>query len=87
MCTDTSPLAIYAVLMQTVDGRPHVTANRVLNAAEVNQSVTHFEALAVVWTLKRFRDLIISYPIAVYTDHTAVTQLFSGKDLTGSLAR
>ncbi len=49
-------------------------------------SVTHLEALAVVWALKHFRDIVYGYPITVYTDHSAVMQLFSGKNLTGRLA-
>ncbi len=50
-------------------------------------SLTHLEALAVVWALKHFRDIIFGYPITVYTDHIAVTQLLQGKNLTGRLAR
>ncbi len=54
---------------------------------ESRYSVTHLEALAVVWSLKHFRELILGYPITVYTDHTAVTNLFHGKNLTGRLSR
>ncbi len=49
--------------------------------------MTHLEALAVVWALKQYRDNVYGYPITVYTDHSAVTQLFSGKNITGRLAR
>ena len=90
MCTDASALGVGAVLMQTEPGkRPHAIAyaSRVLNAAESKYSVTHLEALAVVWALKHFRDIIFGYPVEVYTDHVAVTQLFQGKNLTGRLAR
>ncbi len=76
--------------MQSVETkRPHVIAyaSRVLTAAESKYSVTHLEALAVVWALKHFRDIIFGYLITVYTDHIAVTQLFQGKNLTGRLAR
>ncbi|MPC97658.1 Retrovirus-related Pol polyprotein from transposon opus [Portunus trituberculatus] len=45
------------------------------------------EALAVVWALKHFHDIIYNYPVTVYTNHSAVTQLFLGKNLTGRLAR
>ncbi len=82
LCTDASALGIGAVLMQSVESkRPHVIAHasRVLTAAESKYSVTHLEALAVVWALKHFRDVIFGYPITVYTDHIAVTQLFQGK--------
>ncbi len=90
LCTDAFALGIGAVLMQTEESkRPHVTAyaSRVLTAAESKDSVTHVEALAVVWALKHFRDIIFGYPIIVYADHTAVTQLLHGKNLTERLAR
>lgn len=90
MCTDASALGLGAVLMQQVEGqRPHVIAyaSRVLNDVESRYSVTNLEALAVVWSLKHFRDIIYNYPITVYTDHSAVTQLFKGRNLTGRLAR
>ncbi len=90
LCTDASALGIGAVLMKTEGSkRPHVIAyaSRVLTAAESKYRITHLEALAVVWALKHFRDIIFGYPITVYTDHIAVTQLFHGKKLTGRLAR
>ncbi len=90
LCTDASALGIGAILMQTEEiKRPHVIAyaSRVLTAAEAKYSVTHLEAFAVVWALKHFRDIIFGYPITIYTDHTTVTQLFHGKNLTGRLDR
>ncbi len=83
-------MCIGVVLMGTGESkRPHATAyaSRVLTSAESKYSVTHPQALAVVWALQHFRDIIFGYPITVYTDHTAVTQLFHGKNLTGRLAR
>ncbi len=85
LCTDASSLGVGAVLMQASESQqPHVIlyASRVLNSAESKYSVTRLEALAVVWALKHFRDIIYGYPITVYTDHSAVTQLFSGKNLS-----
>ncbi len=76
LCTDASALGTGAVLMQSFeDPRPRVIAyaSRVLNSAKSKYSVTHLEALAVVWALKHFRDMIFGYPITVYTDHSAVT--------------
>ncbi len=90
MCTDASALSIGAVLIQTEEGkRPHAItyASRVLTSAKPKYSVTHLEALGVVRALQHFKDIIFGYPITVYTDHTAVTQLFHGKNLTGRLAR
>ncbi len=68
MCTDASALGIGAVLMQTEEGkRRHATAYaiRVLTSAESKYSVTHLEAVAVVWALKHFTDIILGYPITV----------------------
>ncbi len=88
--TDASSLGVGAVLMQhSVHGkhRPIAYASRTLTRAESNYSVTHQEILAVVWALKHFRDIILGYPITVFTDHAAVTELFKGRNLTGRLAR
>ncbi len=89
LCTDASSLGVGAVLMQASESqRPHVIAyaSRVLNSAESKYSMTHLETLAVVWALKHFRGILVyGYPITVYTDHSAVTQVFSGKNLTGRL--
>ncbi len=72
--------------MQSLKGpRPRVIAyaSRVLTSPASKYSVTHLEALAVVWTLKHFRDMNFGYPIIVYTGHSAVTQL----NFTGRLTR
>ncbi len=52
-----------------------------------NYSVTHLKILAVVWALERFRDIIMGYKIAVYADHSPITEIFKGKILNGRLAR
>jgi len=90
LCTDASALGLGAVLMQRdACGKNRVIAyaSRTLNHAESNYSVTHQEALAVIWALKHFRDIILGYPITVHTDHVAVTELFKGRNLTGRVAR
>ncbi len=61
-------------------------ASRLLNKAEQNYDVTNHESLAVVWTLRYFRELILGYMIHVYTDHYAVTEIFQGTNLTGKFA-
>ncbi len=76
--------------MQTdAHGKNHAIAyaSRTLNQAEANYSVTHQETQAIVWALKHFRDIILDYPITVFTDHALITELFKGRDLTGKLAR
>ncbi len=54
---------------------------------EKNYSVTHLEILAIVWALKHFRDIIMGYKITVYTDHSPITDIFKGRNLSGRLAR
>ncbi len=90
MCTDASALGISAVLMETEEGEhPHAIAygSFVLTSVESKYSITHLEALAVVWALHHFIDIIFGYPITVCTYHIAVTLLFHGKNLTGRLGR
>ncbi len=67
--------------------QPLAYAVRTLNQAEQNYSTTHKEALAVVWALRHFKDLIYGYPIHVKTDHAAVVEHFNQKHLSGKLAR
>lgn len=69
--------------------RPHVItfAGRTLSIAVSHHFITHMEMLAVLWSLRPFRDIIYGYDITVYTDHTAVTHLLKGKNLSGRLAR
>ncbi len=43
------------------------------------------EALTVVWALAHFNDIIYGHPVNVYTDRSAVTQLFSRKISTDAL--
>jgi len=75
LCTDASALGLGVVQMQQdACGKNRVIAyaSRTLNPAESNYSrVTHQEALAVIWALKHFRDIILGYPITVRTDHEA----------------
>ncbi len=85
MYMDSSALEFCAVLMH--QHRSVAYASRILNQAESNYSVTHQGTLAVVWALKHFRDIILCYPITVFTDHAAVTKLFKGKNLPDRLAR
>ncbi len=90
LCTDASNIGIDAVLMEKdVNGKSRAVAfaSRLLNSAERNYSVTNREALAVVWALRHFRDLILGYNIHVLTDHYAVTELFKGNSLSGKFAR
>ncbi len=87
---DASSVGLGAALMQ-LDSRnklqPLAYASRTLNQAEQNYSTTHKKALAVVWALCHFKDLIYGYPIRVKTDHAAVVELFNQKHFSGKLTR
>ncbi len=75
MNTDATALELDAALMHQDPRGKHCVAHasRTLNQDESNYPVTHQEVLAVVWDLKHFRDIILDYPITIFTDHVAVT--------------
>ena len=62
-------------------------ASRVLQASEKNYSISHLEALAVIFALKKFRYMILGYNITIYTDHSPLKSLFHSKEMSGRLAR
>ncbi len=62
-------------------------ASRALKPAEVNYSTTHLETMGVVWGLTHFKDIILGYKITVLTDHSAVSEIFKQKNLSGKMAR
>ena len=75
---DASGEAIGAVLVQTDDaGHDHPIAyiSRLLNTAERNYAITEQEALAVVWSIKKFDSFVCGTPFTVVTDHSALTYL------------
>ncbi len=90
MYTDASGVGLGVGLMQ-LDARnklqPVAYAGRTPNPAKLKYSTTHKETLAVVWSLRHFKDLIYGYPIYVKTDHAAVAELFNSKHLSSKLAR
>ena len=89
VATDASYSGLGAVLLQDYMGKQHPVAyaSRTLTNAERNYSVTELEGLAVVWSLKHFRDFIYGYPVTVATDHRPLVGLFTNKTPTGKFAR
>lgn len=87
--SDASSYAIGAVLIQGEGDQEHPVeyASRLLTSAERNYSTTEREALAVVWSVTKFRGYIEGLPITVITDHQALKWLMSLKSPTGRLAR
>ena len=89
--TDAFTSALGAVLAQKrEDGRFHSVqyASRTMTAAEENYSACEREALAFIFSLKKFRVNLISFePFILYTDHQALQYAFQKKDIRGRLAR
>ena len=86
---DASDCGIGSVLLQKGERRllPIAYASKTLSSTERRYSVTEREALAVVWSLKKFRDYCLGYPVTIYTDHMPVCDLFRNRQLHGKLAR
>ncbi len=90
LCTDASDVGLGGILMQERNGNTHpiAYASRLCTTAERNYSITERETLAVglIYCLEHFRDMILGYKIRVWTDHTAIQNLFKHKNLRGRLA-
>lgn len=83
--TYVSGIGVGAVLEQEDANNkllPVAYASRKGNEAVQDYSVTHYDALAVSWTSKHFRDIIYRYKVYVSTvnHHGAVTERFKGKN-------
>ncbi|GFW12080.1 retrovirus-related Pol polyprotein from transposon 297 [Trichonephila clavipes] len=83
--TDANSIGVGAALNQ--EQRPVVFASRTLSSAERNYTATERECLAVVWALNKFRIYLGSLPIKVFTDHTALTRLTHGKNMSSRMIR
>ena len=69
--TDASDLQIGGVLSQ--QGKPIGFFSKKFNAAQRKYTVTQRELLAIVESLKHFRNIIYSHEIEVFTDHQNLT--------------
>ena len=66
--TDASKIQLGAVISQ--NGKPIAFYSRKLNPALTRYTTTERELLAIVETLKEFKNILIGQQIRVYTDHT-----------------
>ena len=72
--TDASDVGVGAVLSQVQDGAERVVAyaSRTLRRAERNYCVTWKELLAVVVSLKQFRQYLYGRHVVIRTDHDSL---------------
>jgi hypothetical protein len=65
--TDASDHQLGAVIMQ--DKKPIAFYSRKLNAAQRRYTTTERELLSTIETCKEYKNILLGYPIIVYTDH------------------
>lgn len=65
--------AVHVGSMLDQNGRPIEFTSRILNAAELNESITERECLAVIWALNKFHCFFTHIPIKIITDHSELT--------------
>jgi hypothetical protein len=71
--TDASDVQLGAVISQ--NSVPIAFCSRKLNKAQRNYTVTERELLAIVETLKEYRNILLGQQIKVFTDHKNLTRV------------
>ena len=87
---DASSWCLGAILWQyDPDKRenPVYYASRQMSVAERNYTTTEREALAVVYSCKKFRHYLLGYKVIFHTDHDSLKYLVNKPDLSGRIAR
>ncbi|KAG6546714.1 hypothetical protein Mapa_011903 [Marchantia paleacea] len=88
--TDASNIAIGCTLSQLDEDshdHPIAYASRQMVQAERNYSVTEREALAVIFSLKKFRHYLLGGKFTIVTDHKALKYIFNKPNAEGRIAR
>jgi hypothetical protein len=86
--TDASDRGVGAVLSQLVEGQERyiLFVAKALNPAQRNYSATKRELYAIIFALNYFRDFLYLSHFELFTDHRALTYIFTQKQLTPMLS-
>jgi len=87
---DASTVGIGGLIYQIdTNGEKRLIAfcSKILNAAQTRYTITELELFAIVYTLTRFRNILIGNEIIIMSDHKALTFLNTCFLVTGRLTR
>lgn len=78
LVVDASPIGLGAVLLQYVEGMPHVIgyASKALTTTQQKYHQTEKEALAIVWGVEKFSNYLYGINFEIESDHKALEFLF-----------
>ena len=89
IATDASNVGIGAVLFQGTRDNPRyiVCVSRALSPSERNYSATKKELLGIIFALRKLKFYVAGRRFTVFTDHKALTHMFTQKKLNDMLER
>lgn len=92
LTSDASSKGLGAILSQMSGGDPSTETviaygSRTLRGAEKNYSITHLEALGVIWAVQHYRHYLSGRHFILRTDHSALTYIFTQNTPPPKLAR
>jgi hypothetical protein len=89
IATDASNVGIGAVLFQGTRDKPRyiVCVSRALSPSERNYSATKKELLGIIFALRKLKFYVAGRRFTVFTDHKALTHMFTQKKLNDMLER
>ena len=87
--TDASLIGLAGSLLQRHENGLKVVGyfSRLLRGSEKNYAIYDLEVLAIVESMKFFKDMILGIKFKLITDNLAASYVMNKKDLTGRLAR